>query len=180
MVGRARAIKAALRPSSVPFVVNDRIDVALAAGADGVHIGPDDMTAEDARRSARARCDHRAVDQDGCGGQSGAGRAYRLCRNRRRLCDIIERAKERADRPGRIRRVADALHHRAPKLPVAGIAGIDAGNAAAVIGAGADGVAVISALSLAPDPPRPRVPCAKSSTESVEAGHVMLACSTVA
>ena len=41
---------------------------------------------------------------------------------------------------------------RAPKLPVAGIAGIDAGNAAEVIGAGADGIAVISALSLAPDP----------------------------
>ena len=45
-----------------------------------------------------------------------------------------------------------ALHGRAPKLPVCGIAGIDANNAAAVIEAGADGVAVISALSLVPDP----------------------------
>ena len=45
-----------------------------------------------------------------------------------------------------------ALHRRAPKLPVCGIAGIDASNAGAVIAAGADGVAVISALSLAPDP----------------------------
>jgi len=44
------------------------------------------------------------------------------------------------------------LRHRAPALPVCGIAGIDAGNAGAVIGAGADGVAVISALSLVPDP----------------------------
>ena len=49
-------------------------------------------------------------------------------------------------------RVIAALHARAPKLPVCGIAGIDAGNAAPVIAAGADGVAVISALSLAPDP----------------------------
>ena len=49
MVAAARAIKAALTPLAVPFVVNDRIDVALAAQADGVHIGPDDMTAEDAR-----------------------------------------------------------------------------------------------------------------------------------
>jgi thiamine-phosphate pyrophosphorylase len=48
--------------------------------------------------------------------------------------------------------VIGALHRRAPKLPVCGIAGIDAGNAAAVIAAGADGVAVISALSLSPDP----------------------------
>src|SRR5271163_4838799 len=50
MVEAARAIKTALAPYAVPFVVNDRIDVALAAKADGVHIGPDDMAVEDARR----------------------------------------------------------------------------------------------------------------------------------
>ena len=50
MVGTARAIKAALAPSGVPFVVNDRVDVALAAGADGVHLGPEDMAVDDARR----------------------------------------------------------------------------------------------------------------------------------
>jgi thiamine-phosphate pyrophosphorylase len=44
------------------------------------------------------------------------------------------------------------LRRRAPHFPIVGIAGIDAANAAAVIAAGADGVAVISALSLAPDP----------------------------
>ena len=49
MIAAARAIKAALAPLGVPFVVNDRVDVALAAQADGVHIGPDDMTPEDAR-----------------------------------------------------------------------------------------------------------------------------------
>jgi thiamine-phosphate pyrophosphorylase len=54
--------------------------------------------------------------------------------------------------PEGLTRVIAALHARAPKLPVCGIAGIDAGNAGAVIAAGADGVAVISALSLAPDP----------------------------
>ena len=46
----ARAIKEALAPFGVPLVINDRIDVALAAGADGVHVGPDDMAVEDARR----------------------------------------------------------------------------------------------------------------------------------
>src|SRR5579863_2774817 len=50
MVEKARAIKAILVPFNIAFVVNDRIDVALAAGADGVHIGPDDMAPEDARR----------------------------------------------------------------------------------------------------------------------------------
>jgi thiamine-phosphate pyrophosphorylase len=49
-------------------------------------------------------------------------------------------------------RVSAVLRRRAPDLPVCGIAGIDATNAGAVIGAGADGIAVISALSLAPDP----------------------------
>jgi thiamine-phosphate pyrophosphorylase len=44
------------------------------------------------------------------------------------------------------------VRERAPRMPVCAIAGIDAGNAAGVIGAGADGVSVISALSLAADP----------------------------
>ena len=46
MVARACAIKAALAPLNVPLLINDRIDVALAAGADGVHVGQDDMPAE--------------------------------------------------------------------------------------------------------------------------------------
>jgi thiamine-phosphate pyrophosphorylase len=49
-------------------------------------------------------------------------------------------------------RILATLRQRAPDMPVCGIAGIDASNAAEVIAAGADGIAVISALSLAPDP----------------------------
>src|SRR4030088_1896878 len=49
-------------------------------------------------------------------------------------------------------RIADVLRRRAPGFPVCGIAGIDAGNAAEVIAAAPDGVAVISALSLKRDP----------------------------
>ncbi len=76
-----------------------------------------------------------------------------LCRRRRRLCDALEGA-EQARRSARkdCRAIAEALRRRAPNLPIVGIAGIDAGNAGAVIAAGADGVAVISALSLADDP----------------------------
>jgi thiamine-phosphate pyrophosphorylase len=54
--------------------------------------------------------------------------------------------------PAGLARIIAALHRRAPDLPVCGIAGIDAKNAAEVIAAGADGIAVISALSLVPDP----------------------------
>src|SRR6266404_4495631 len=47
----ARALKAALAPFGVPRIVNDRVDVALAAGADGVHVGQEDMAVAQARRA---------------------------------------------------------------------------------------------------------------------------------
>src|SRR5262249_43396942 len=50
-------------------------------------------------------------------------------------------------------RIVEVFRRRRPDLPVGAIAGIDAANAAATIKAGADGVAVISALSLASSPP---------------------------
>ncbi len=152
MVEEARAIKAALLPYAIPFVVNDRIDVALAAGADGVHVGPDDMTVEDARRllgpnaiiglsiktvAAAEAAPVELIDYAGVGG------VYTTL------------SKEQTNAPigtGGLSRIAGVLRRRAPKLPFVGIAGIDAGNAGAVVAAGADGVAVISALSLAADP----------------------------
>ena len=152
MIAEARAIKAALAPFKVPFVVNDRVDVALAARADGVHLGPDDMAAEDARAllgpDAIIGLSIKSVEEAAtapieCVDYAGVGGVYATL------------SKEQKSAPigtGGFARVADMLHSRAPNLPIAGIAGIDAGNVAAVIAAGADGVAVISALSVAPDP----------------------------
>ena len=152
MVTRARAIKKALAPFNVPLVINDRVDVALAAGADGVHVGQDDMAVEDARKllgrdaiiglSIKTVAEANAapvglIDYVGSGGVYVTG---------------SKQQKNAPIGPEGLTRVIVALHERAPKLPVCGIAGIDAGNAAAVIAAGADGVAVISAVSLAPDP----------------------------
>jgi thiamine-phosphate pyrophosphorylase len=152
MVEQARALKEALAPLKVPFVVNDRVDVALAASADGVHIGPDDMAVEDARRllgpsaiiglsiktiAEAAAAPVELIDYAGIGG------IYATLSKQQKNAPIGTEG---------FARVADALHRRAPTLPLVGIAGIDAGNAAAVIAAGADGVAVISALSLSPDP----------------------------
>ena len=50
MVEGALAIKNSLAPFGVPLLINDRVDVALAAAAQGVHVGQDDMAVEDARR----------------------------------------------------------------------------------------------------------------------------------
>jgi thiamine-phosphate pyrophosphorylase len=152
MVATARAIKQALAPLRVPFVINDRVDVALAAGADGVHVGQDDMAVEDARRllgpgaiiglSIKSVAEAEAapvelLDYVGSGGV------------------FVTLSKQQKNAPigsAGLARIVGVLRRRAEKLPVCGIAGIDAGNAAEVIAAGADGVAVISALSLVPDP----------------------------
>jgi thiamine-phosphate pyrophosphorylase len=152
MVDSARAIKQALVPFGVPFVVNDRIDVALAAKADGVHIGPDDMAVEDARallgRDAIIGLSIKSVREAEAAPVElidyvGSGGVY---------VTLSKQQKNKPIGPEGLARIVEALRRRAPKLPLAGIAGIDASNAAAVIAAGADGVAVISALSLAPDP----------------------------
>ena len=152
MVAVARAIKGALAPLGVPFVVNDRVDVALAAKADGVHLGPDDMAIEDARAilgqaaiigasiksvEAAVTLPVDLVDYVGSGG------VYATLSKEQKSAPIGTQG---------LARIIAALHQRASKLPIAGIAGIDPSNAAAVVAAGADGIAVISALSLTPDP----------------------------
>jgi thiamine-phosphate pyrophosphorylase len=152
MVTTARAIKQVLAPFRVPFVVNDRTDVALASGADGVHVGQDDMAVEDARKllgpGAIIGLSIKTVEEADAAPVDlldyvGSGGVY---------VTLSKKQKNTPIGPEGLARVIGALHRRTPKLPVCGIAGIDAGNAAAVIAAGADGVAVISALSLSPDP----------------------------
>jgi len=154
MVDLARAIKAALAPFAIPFVVNDRVDVALAVGAHGVHVGPDDMAPEDARAllgpEAIVGVSIKSVDAARgapleCVDYAGVGGVYATLSKQQKSAPIGLEG---------LARISGALRARAPDLPIVGIAGIDAGNAAAVIAAGADGIAVISALSLAPDPQR--------------------------
>jgi thiamine-phosphate pyrophosphorylase len=152
LVRQARAIKAALAPYGVPLVMNDRVDVALAAGLDGVHVGQDDMAAADARRllgpdaiiglsiKTAAQADAAPLDLID---YAGIGGVYGTASKQQKSAPIG---------PEGLRRVVAVLRERKPGFPTCGIAGIDAGNAAPVVVAGADGVAVISALSLAADP----------------------------
>jgi thiamine-phosphate pyrophosphorylase len=152
LIEEARAIKQALAPFAVPFVVNDRVDVAMASGADGVHLGRDDMAVEDARRllgpnaiiglSIKSVAEAEAARLD-LVDYVGSGGVYATSSKQQKNAPIG---------PAGLARVVAALRRRAPVLPVCGIAGIDPSNAAEVIAAGADGVAVISALSLVPSP----------------------------
>jgi thiamine-phosphate pyrophosphorylase len=152
MVQRARTIKTALSSFGVPLVVNDRVDVALAAEADGVHLGQEDMAVPDARRllgraaiiglsiKTPAQAEAAPVDLLDYVGIGGV---------------FATTSKNNPDPPigtAGLARIAKIFHRRAPRLPLCAIAGIDAGNAAGAVAAGADGIAVISALSLAPDP----------------------------
>jgi thiamine-phosphate pyrophosphorylase len=143
----ARGLAALIQPLGARLVINDRVDVALAAGADGVHVGQDDMhpadvrvlvgpdrivglsvTGEDETRAARGL----PVDYLGAGPifatatKLDAGAAQGL--------------------EGLARMLALA------EVPVVAIGGVTPANAAAVMATGVAGLAVVSALCAAADP----------------------------
>jgi thiamine-phosphate pyrophosphorylase len=152
MIEKARALKAALAPFGVPLIVNDRVDVALEAGADGVHVGQEDMAAEEARRilgpkpfiglSVRTPAQAAAAPL-GLIDYVGVGGVYATTSK--------TSGKSPIGLDG-LRQVVQVLRDRIGNFPICGIAGITAANAEPVIAAGADGVSVISALSHAADP----------------------------
>lgn len=152
LVETARVLVEELAPFGVPLVINDRVDVALAAGASGVHIGPDDMEIADARallgpgaiigHSIKSVAQAETVPVELID-YAGVGGVY---------ATLSKDNPAPPMGPAGFAAIRAVLRRRAPLLPVVGIAGIDATNAADVIEAGADGVAVISVLSFAPDP----------------------------
>ena len=152
MIDEARAIKSALAGSFVPLLINDRVDVALGVGADGVHIGWDDMPVPDARR---------LLGREAIIGLSIKTRAQ-VDAAPLELLDYVciggvfattsKDNREPPVRPEGFAELAAAVRERAPSMPVGAIAGITERNAADVIAANADGIAVISALSQAERP----------------------------
>lgn len=149
LLREAERIGAIARSHGALFIVNDRADVALAAGADGVHLGPDDPPVEAVRRIAPAGfvigCstdDPARARQAAAEGADylGVGAVYGT-RSKPGL-------EEEAIGPSRVGEVL-----RAAGLPGVGIGGIRPGNAEAVAAQGA-GVAVLGALMDAPDPAR--------------------------
>lgn len=153
MVEAGRAIHAALAGTGVPLLVNDRIDVALAIGAEGVHLGEDDMDPADARR---------LLGPDAVIGltvkrKADARRAITSPIDYATIGGVFATSSKVNDSPpvglDGFRQLAALIRAEKPALTVGAIAGIEAGNAASVIEAGADGIAVISALFKARDIP---------------------------
>ena len=143
----ARLLKALLAGTGVPLFINDRLDVALAAGADGVHLGQNDLPIADARRlvgnrmiigiSAESVADAIRAEAEGAD-YIGASPVF-----------TTPTKTDTAPPLG-----LDGLRaiRRAVQLPLVAIGGIDANNAAQVLRAGADGLAVVSAIVSAPCP----------------------------
>ena len=146
-VERARALKAWLAPRGVPLIINDRVDVALAAGADGVHVGQQDMPLADVRRlapagwivgvSAESEADAIRADQEGAD-YIGASPVFAT--------------PTKADHAPPLGLDGLRSIRAAVKLPLVAIGGLHARNARDVVRAGADGLAVVSAIVAAADP----------------------------
>ena len=146
-VEQARALMAALKPLGVPLAVNDRLDIALAVDADGLHVGQDDLPVAEARRllgpgkfvglsitavDQALRPDAEAADY------LGVGPIY------------AQQTKADAKAPlglDGLRRIRGLT-----SKPIVAIGGLTPDNSAPALAAGADGLAVVSAIVAAADP----------------------------
>ncbi|MDD2466767.1 MAG: thiamine phosphate synthase [Desulfobulbus sp.] len=166
-IEEARAIKKLLAQMEypLPLIINDRLDVALAVGADGVHLGQSDMRLADARRLV--------------------GKTMVIGISAESVADALEAERAGADYVGispvfstptktdtapplgltGIRAIRAAV-----SLPLVGIGGIHRENAAEVLQAGADGVAVVSAIVSAACP-RSAAAALKQQINAVKNDH---------
>jgi thiamine-phosphate pyrophosphorylase len=146
-VEAAAAVRDLCRQYGAIFLINDRVDLALAVGADGVHLGQEDLPVADARRLLGSD----AVIGATC--ETPAEALTALVQGADYIgTGPVYATPSKADAgepqgPAIVERVTAAT-----PLPVVGIGGIGIGGAAPVIAAGACGVSVISAILSAPDP----------------------------
>ncbi|MDF9747634.1 thiamine phosphate synthase [Natrinema salsiterrestre] len=144
--------------AGVDLIVNDRVDIARAIDADGVHVGQSDLPVGVARDllgpdaivgcSTSTIAKARKAEADGAD-YLGVGAVYGTSSK-----DVTD--EKVGIGPKRIAEISDAV-----SIPVVGIGGITADNAGPVVDAGATGVAVISEITAAPDP--------RAATESLAA-----------
>lgn len=144
-LAEARQICALCRRYGVPFIVNDDLDVALACGADGIHVGQDDMPAAEVRRRAGRRLivgvsahtpeEARLAEAAGAD-YLGAGAVF----------GSATKTDASLLTPAGLQAVCAAVH-----IPVVAIGGVNARNILQLQGSGAAGAAVVSGIFGAPD-----------------------------
>jgi thiamine-phosphate diphosphorylase len=143
----AQGLRALCSQAQALFVVNDRVDIALACGADGVHLGVDDLPVADARRllgpsavigySPEGDADRRAAERSGAD-YLGVGPVFGTT--------------TKGDAGPAIGLAGLARVVRATSLPTIGVGGISLERAALVLDTGAVGLAVVGAVFFADDP----------------------------
>ncbi len=146
-LNEAKAVRALLAGSGVPLIINDRIDVALAVNAEGVHLGQTDMPIADARRivgksmliGISAECVEDALRAEAEGADYVG-------------ISPVFATPTKTDTAPALGLSGVAAIRAKVSLPLVGIGGIGPANAAEVIRAGCDGIAVVSAIVAAPSP----------------------------
>ena len=147
---KAVALQTLLSPLGIPLVINDRVDIALACGAPGVHLGQSDLSVAQARRllpqsvflgwsvETLAQVDQAAQPDFAGVDYLGVSPVF------------ATPTKTDTNTPWGLAGLRQA--RAATALPLVAIGGIHAGNAADVLAAGAHGLAVVSAVCGAADP----------------------------
>ncbi len=145
IVALGRELGAICREGGVPFVIDDDVDAALACGADGVHVGQDDMACAEARRrlgpdaivgvSAQTVAQALQAQADGAD-YLGVGALIPTPTKP----DAVDVTRDE------LRAICDAVD-----IPVVGIGGLNAQTIPTIAGCGADGAAVVSAIFAADD-----------------------------
>lgn len=144
---QAAALKAAASRCSVPLIINDRLDIALACSAAGVHLGQSDMRCAQARgiagRSMIIGVSVSTVEE--------ALRAQADGADYLAVSPVFDTPTKTDTPPATgiegLREIRNAV-----QLPVVAIGGITTANAAEVMSSGVDGIAVVSAIMASPDP----------------------------
>ncbi len=142
----AKQMQVVCKQHNIPFIVNDDVELALALDADGVHVGQEDESAEEVRK----RIGNKILGVSAHNLEE-ARQAVRQGADYLGVGPIFATQTKEDAKAAQGPEVIKELRQNGIAIPIVGIGGIHSGNAASVIKAGADGVSVISAISLAPD-----------------------------
>ena len=143
----AQRLVLTLRPLGIPLIINDRLDVALAANADGLHIGQSDMP----YATARALLGNHKIIGLSVETMEQARAANLLDADYIGISPVFGTpTKTDTNLPFGLEGIAQVMSFT--KHPAVAIGGIGLHNAAAIMQAGANGIAVVSAICSAPDP----------------------------